>query len=98
MIREPAGETRIWYESVHDISPIPEAFLAATILPAMALGATIRVEAPVSPLFLSNLLAIQNMLAAWYFYEGGLCAEPGFASNLAFVRENSTISCFRTGG
>ena len=65
-IQGPGVDVQLWYRSQHAIAACPETFVAATLLPAMASGATMRVEAPVSPLFLSNLVALQDTMAAWY--------------------------------
>lgn len=80
-----------------DLALKPEAFVALALLPAMKTGSDLVLEAPVSPLFLKNIISIQKMLAAW---------APGELRPievLAPIKEASTaknpgVGCFFSGG
>ncbi len=47
------------------IEVAPEPFLVAALLPAMAVGAPLRVQGPVSPRLLASLPRVQEIFATW---------------------------------
>ena len=57
-------EFPIHYESNIDVSG--NAFLAATLFPAMKLGENLEIEAPVSPRLLQTVQEIMDVYASWY--------------------------------
>jgi hypothetical protein len=65
-VTTPRGDVEVWYSvSDGEISPYADAFLAATLVPAMRSGLPLRVEAPVSRRLLEASGAIQRTFHSW---------------------------------
>jgi hypothetical protein len=90
-----AGQT-VWFES-SDLSAVsaPEAFLGAFLIPALHHDCALRVNAPLSAAWLSNIERLTEILAAWWGYpqlprimHGGLSENsdsPGTLTGLCFT-------------
>ncbi len=75
----------------------PEPFLAVALLPAMRLGAPVRVADPVSPLLLHSLEELQTIFASWYgeLHHVAIEATP---APVAPAPRQSAIGSFFSGG
>lgn len=58
-------EKRIWFRSETEVEPYAEAALASCLLPAMALGGTLTMDAPISPRILRTQREYQAVQRAW---------------------------------
>ncbi|MEM7789325.1 MAG: hypothetical protein AAF594_16520, partial [Bacteroidota bacterium] len=57
----------LWFESdTHDLEPLPEAFAAGLVIPALHAGATIRIEGEIDERWLENVGRIADLYASWW--------------------------------
>jgi hypothetical protein len=76
----------------------PEAFVAATLLPAMSVGASsVSSPGPLDPLFARNLTTIQDIFTTWYPNLKRVMVAPESLTEPPQPSANKTASCF-TGG
>ncbi len=60
-----ADEQEVWFHSSAPISAPAEAAAVATLLPALARGAALRIETPVAPAVIDAMNEAQSVLCAW---------------------------------
>jgi hypothetical protein len=59
--------TPIWFRSVDaELAPVPEAFAAAALLPALLAGARVEVEAPLEASWLAGASELTRIFAGWW--------------------------------
>ncbi|MEM6286469.1 MAG: hypothetical protein AAF845_04880 [Bacteroidota bacterium] len=88
----------LWFESdTHDLEPLPEAFAAGLVIPALHAGATIRIEGEIDERWLENVGRIADLYASWW----GLRAYTPLSASGLVVRppvvSGARAQCF-TGG
>src|SRR5262249_40409160 len=86
-----------WFESADvALTPSPEAFASAMLIPALAAGKTLTIHEPLSPVWLSNVTRILPIFSEWWGYPQTL-PLPVRAESDSVARKAATAVCF-TGG
>ncbi|MGE0128764.1 MAG: hypothetical protein AB7U82_11850 [Blastocatellales bacterium] len=87
----------IWFESADiALSPSPEAFAGAMLIPAIARGETLTLEDSLSAIWLSNVSRILPVFREWWDYPE-LSPQPASVSSGAVAQSESTALCFSGG-
>ena len=93
------GSTRIWFRFpgayASYLTEGADPFLAATLLPSMALGERLLIEADVSPRLLSAVERIQALYAEWFHYTRIVPVTVGVRTP---TDSAGAIGCFFSGG
>jgi hypothetical protein len=97
---EIAGRSSDLFFRVSEGSPpaaAMEAFLAASLLPAMDLRGALRLHGPISPRLASSLGTIQDILAMWHprYSPVAVLSDPGQCPGTGSGQE---VGCFFSGG
>jgi hypothetical protein len=77
-----------------------ETFLCAALFPAMAVGAPLRIDAPIAPRFIARVNRIQEIFSTWYpeLHMVPIEAQPLPAEALARPWVSRRAGCFFSGG
>lgn len=97
-VRLGGSEMRLWFRVPASVNPALAAdpFLAACLIPAMALGKSIEIESPISASLLCAADSVQNIFHNWF---PELTRIPVSADPLSRSRERrGGIGCFFSGG
>ena len=89
----------LWYREKNlSIETAPDAFLAATLLPAMKAANVLNIRGEVSPLLLASAEVIQDIFSKWYpeFQKITIKAKARKAETTKKKRKGA--ACFFTGG
>jgi hypothetical protein len=87
----------LWFEtSDYSLQPSLEAFLSAILIPAFESNYDIEVDAPLSPVWMSNVVEMSKILTKWWGYRGiefdDRCSEAGTDTG-----RRKTALCFSGG-
>ncbi len=71
------GGREVYFASGTELEPAPEAFLSAFLLPAMARGDDLHIDAPVCETWLENVAVVREWARRWWSFSGGEIACAG---------------------
>jgi len=87
----------LWFESADAaLSPSPEGFASAMLIPAIARGETLTLEDSLSATWLSNINRILQVFREWWGYPEA-APQPASVRSAAATRLESTALCFSGG-
>ncbi|MGE0128762.1 MAG: hypothetical protein AB7U82_11840 [Blastocatellales bacterium] len=87
----------LWFESADvALSPSPEAFASAMLIPAIARGEALTVEDSLSAVWMSNVSQILPVFREWWGYQE-LAPQPASVKSDDVMRMESTALCFSGG-
>ncbi|MGE0128760.1 MAG: hypothetical protein AB7U82_11830 [Blastocatellales bacterium] len=87
----------LWFESADvALSPSPEAFASAMLIPAIARGETLTLDESLSPVWLSNVSRILPIFRDWWDYPE-IPPQPAYAKFESATRQAATALCFSGG-
>ncbi len=88
----------LWFESdTHALDPLPEAFAAGLVIPALHAGATIRVEGDLDERWVDHIRQLADLYAGWWGLRAFLPLDPAGLVRRPPVRSDARAQCF-TGG
>jgi hypothetical protein len=88
----------VWYKlSAASLGQHPEAFLAATLLPAMKLGRPLRISGAISPRLWNAIPSIQRIFRSWDGECGLIPVDADRRARVAATAANG-CACFFSGG
>ncbi|WP_420456879.1 hypothetical protein [Rubrivirga sp.] len=88
----------LWFESdTHALEPLPEAFAAGLVIPALHAGATIRIEGDLDERWVDNIRQLADLYAGWWDLRATLPLDPTGLIRRPSVRSDARAQCF-TGG
>jgi hypothetical protein len=97
-VRADLDGTPIWFRSIDaELSPVPEAFAAAALLPALLARARVAVEAPLEANWLAGARALARIFAGWWRLPEPLPLEAEARAPAAAAAATPAGLCFSAG-
>jgi len=96
---DPAKSFDLWIRSKDaPLAVTPEAYVAATLLPAMKAGADLILDEPLDPIFAENVSTIQDIFTTWYPELHRVQIRADLASTESRGSDSGKTAAFFTGG